>query len=53
MTLAMADPKQANFWKNEENRLKYMKWLGEKSNFHQHEDWYKIKAIDLRNNGGT
>ena len=45
-------PVPGSFWSMEKNRLKYIKWLGKKLNFHKDEDWYKLKIQDLENNCG-
>jgi hypothetical protein len=44
--------KQANFWKNEENRRSYMELLGTKCGFAALEDWYQVKASHFRTNEG-
>lgn len=41
-----------NFWKNKNNRILYLKWLGYKLNFKCEEDWYKINRNDFKNNKG-
>lgn len=46
------EPTPQNFWKNLENRRRYMEWLGEMLEFRIPEDWYRITCNDfLRNRG--
>jgi len=42
------------FWADRENRRRYMEWLGQKLNFDNLDDWYKITKTHFKNNyGGT
>lgn len=40
------------FWKQAENRKKYMIWLGERLGFFKKEDWYQITQKKFRDNYG-
>ena len=42
----------AGFWDDRENRVAYMRWLGQKLSYSKTEDWYKIKTSDFKNNHG-
>ncbi len=42
-----------NFWNKPENRRRYMKWLGEKLDFRNPEDWYRITVNDFYGNNGS
>jgi len=35
-------------WESKKNRIKYLKWLGEKLDFITEDDWYKLKPADLK-----
>lgn len=40
------------FWKSEENRIAYLKWLGKKIGFRKQTDWYRLTKKDfIRNHG--
>tara|TARA_B100001996_G_scaffold27295_1_gene20949 strand:+ start:141 stop:2144 length:2004 start_codon:yes stop_codon:yes gene_type:complete len=41
------------FWKNRENRKKYMVWLGEILEYKKPEDWYQITAKHFEDNYGV
>ena len=40
------------YWKEVENRIKYLKWLEEKLAFSDPQDWYDITRLDFDNNNG-
>lgn len=40
------------FWRDGENRIRYLKWLGKKLTFSNPEDWYKIKRRNFFDNYG-
>lgn len=41
------------FWKKQENRIQYLKWLEARLGFSTPEDWYKITRSDYDNNSGS
>jgi aromatic ring-cleaving dioxygenase len=41
-----------NIWKDKQNHKDYAIWLGEKLNYKNMEDWYKITAKDIHSNHG-
>jgi len=45
-------PVPSSFWKDRDNRLDYILWLGEKLNFYSEDDWYKLKIQDLETSNG-
>jgi hypothetical protein len=40
------------FWRNAENRSRYMTWLGEQLGFHCLEDWYRATTKDFQSHQG-
>lgn len=41
-----------NFYKNNNNHIRFMTYLGDKLGFKQPEDWYSIRALDFQMNYG-
>jgi hypothetical protein len=41
-----------HYWKDQTNRLKYLRWLGAKLEYATPNDWYSVKADDFRKNYG-
>lgn len=41
------------FWDNRRNRVRYLKWLGEKLGFTKLDDWYNVARQDFEKNFGN
>ena len=41
------------YWKDRENRMQYMEWLGVKLGFTGHADWYGVSKNDFETNSGA
>lgn len=41
------------FWKDVNNRLCYLKWLGQELNFQSTNDWYKLSSTDFKRHHGA
>jgi len=42
----------AGFWHYQENRKRYVRWLGEQLGVRRLEDWYQVRVKDIHNNSG-
>lgn len=42
-----------NFWDDAQNRLRYLKWLGNRLGFETWENWYRIRISDFYENRGS
>lgn len=42
------------FWRNPENRRRYLRWLGKRLGYKRRQDWYAVTGNDFKqNNGGA
>lgn len=42
-----------NFWQDVDNRLWYLRWLGEQLSFRNSTDWFRLSSGDLKRHGGA
>jgi len=41
------------YWNNQENRKKYVDWLGNQLRINKMDDWYGVTSFDFKKNGGS
>jgi len=49
--LFLSVPQQ--YWKDTENRLCYLRWLGQQLDFRTTDDWYRLSTADFRRHHGS
>ena len=43
---------EKGYWNDQENRIKFMDWLGKQMGFKTMEDWYEVSGLDVADHGG-